>query len=53
VNLGTSVSFPIPVIAQVDPDNDIDESCYPSPDGEFNNVDATTVGRNDYCHTVN
>ncbi|MBN1859768.1 hypothetical protein JW848_11290 [Candidatus Bipolaricaulota bacterium] len=53
VNIGTSVSFPIPVIAAVDPDNDIDESCYPSPEGEFNNVDADTVGRNDYCYAVN
>lgn len=50
INIGSSVSFPIPVIVRVDPDNDIDETCYPAPDGEFNNVDATTVGRNDYCN---
>ena len=52
VNVGVSPSWPIPVIVRVDPDNDIDETCYPSPEGEFNNLDADTVGRNDMCHGV-
>ena len=50
LSFGTSPpSFPLLVTAEIDPDDDIDESCYPAPDGEHNNYTSAIVSRNQYC----
>jgi len=43
------IPFPLLVTVEVDPDDEIDETCYPAPDGEHNNYASGTLGRNDYC----
>ena len=53
ISVSTGTTFPGAVSATIDPDNDIDESCYPEPDGEFNNFASTSIGRNNYCGPVN
>jgi hypothetical protein len=42
-------TFPIAVTGRIDPDNEIDESCYPPPEGEANNFAGTAVTRNHFC----
>ncbi|UCF09583.1 MAG: hypothetical protein JSW65_05845 [Candidatus Bipolaricaulota bacterium] len=50
LDLGSGTpSFPLLATVVIDPDNDIDESCYPYPDGEHNNHASESVSANDVC----